>query len=80
MAKIRYRKNNEPYTMLTIRMRVRDRNKLRVLCAELDVSMQEFVLRLLRNKFPGVISPQKQPRTFKQLAGEDLEQEDENLA
>lgn len=80
MGKIYKRKNGTSYTILQIGLKVHERNKLRVLCAELGLSMQEFIKRLIRSKFPDILAPQKQPRTFKQLVGEELEQEDEKVA
>lgn len=66
MAKIFKRQSMEPYCLLQIRLKVRERNKLRVLCAELGISMQQFFIHLLRNAAPEVFSD-RPPSTFREL-------------
>ena len=71
MAKVYYRKDGTSYTMLQIQLKISERNRLRILCAELGISMQEFIKRLLRNQFPGIISPLKQPPKYRDMIGGD---------
>ena len=42
------RKTKEPFVMVQIRVSKEERRKLRMVCAELGVSLQEFVRKLLR--------------------------------
>lgn len=78
MAKVYQRKSQEPYTMLTIRLRVREKVKLRILAAELDMSMQGLIKCLLKAQCPGVLDPSKQPRRFSELVTKLVPEEEPN--
>lgn len=64
--------------MLQIRITKRERIKLRVLCAELDISMQELVKRLLNAQFPGALAQAKNPRRFSELLSKDPFKDDKD--
>lgn len=89
MAKANRWKTKEPYTYVQFRLKVRDRNRLKVLCAELGITIQGFMLRLLRNSFPEIThSENPEPRSLKkyremigkQEVAEITQEDDETLA
>jgi len=57
MGKLFFRKKSDPYCLIQFRLTVGERDKLKVLCAELGLTLQEFIRRILRGAIPDIMTP-----------------------
>ena len=48
MAKLRFRKKGKPYYIVQIRVSDEERQNLRHLCADLNITVQKLIISLLR--------------------------------
>lgn len=60
MPKVYKRKFKEPFVIVQMRFRISERQQLKALCGELDMSIQEFIKRVLYGAVPE-LKPTKDP-------------------
>lgn len=51
MEKIYHRKKKPPQVIVCVRISPEEKHKLKIVCAELNISIQEFIRRLLSTEF-----------------------------